>query len=278
MTSVHIAAIITTILAIILTNIFIFKKSKNKKLLITLCFLQIPSSYLMFHFVRLPFDAWLRTGIMNSSSLYTFITGFYGPVTEELAKLWPIFFIPLIYRKLDKKNAVEMGLALGAGFAIGEIWMIALLLAKKPEIIAYPWYMFAGFISERILVMPLHGGFTAIALYFLNKKKVILGIFLAITLHYFLNAPIFFIDWNLFGIGKGVWAILYSIWFGFYIFGIFTILKYCSEGKVNLGKKLFGEINCPECGQKYPRPFLGINLGLKRYEKCPHCKKWHFTK
>ena len=32
---------------------------------------------------------------------------------------------------------------------------------------------------------------------------------------------------------------------------------------------------CPDCGTVYPRPLFGLNMGPKRYERCPNCRKWH---
>ena len=32
---------------------------------------------------------------------------------------------------------------------------------------------------------------------------------------------------------------------------------------------------CAYCGQEFKRRIMGINLGLKRKEKCPHCGKWN---
>jgi ribosomal protein S27E len=44
------------------------------------------------------------------------------------------------------------------------------------------------------------------------------------------------------------------------------------------GRMLFGRRRCPECGHEYDAPLIGINFGLTRYERCPHCRHWHWTK
>ena len=42
-------------------------------------------------------------------------------------------------------------------------------------------------------------------------------------------------------------------------------------------KKLFtAKVLCPDCGQRYKQPIFGLNMGMKRYEQCPLCKKWHW--
>ena len=35
---------------------------------------------------------------------------------------------------------------------------------------------------------------------------------------------------------------------------------------------------CPECHADYDAPVLALNLGHTRYERCPHCRHWHWTK
>jgi len=36
----------------------------------------------------------------------------------------------------------------------------------------------------------------------------------------------------------------------------------------------FGGAVCPECGCPFPRHWWGLNLGGKKYDRCPHCGKW----
>jgi len=32
---------------------------------------------------------------------------------------------------------------------------------------------------------------------------------------------------------------------------------------------------CAHCGEEFKRRIMGINLGMRRKEKCPHCGKWN---
>lgn len=32
---------------------------------------------------------------------------------------------------------------------------------------------------------------------------------------------------------------------------------------------------CASCGQEFKRRILGLNMGIRRKEKCPHCGKWN---
>ena len=36
----------------------------------------------------------------------------------------------------------------------------------------------------------------------------------------------------------------------------------------------FGGAVCPKCGCPFPRHWWGLNLGTKKYDRCPHCGKW----
>ncbi len=36
----------------------------------------------------------------------------------------------------------------------------------------------------------------------------------------------------------------------------------------------FGGAVCPKCGCPFPRHWWGLNLGGKKYDRCPHCGKW----
>lgn len=57
-----------------------------------------------------------------------------------------------------------------------------------------------------------------------------------------------------------------------------AMLYYLSGGRAVLSKLFYGARNCPECHSDYAAPLLGLNLGGTRYERCPHCRHWHWTK
>lgn len=40
---------------------------------------------------------------------------------------------------------------------------------------------------------------------------------------------------------------------------------------------LWGAVVCPNCGRAFTRTVIGLNLLSKRYEPCPHCRKWSMT-
>ena len=150
------------------------------------------------------------------------------------------------------------------------------ILSQNPKIATLPWYFFPGFLTERFLVCFLHGSFVLVALHYLLKNHY-RGILYAMLLHWLVNLPIFIgfllnLTENIF------WQIFLSQWtsiFSVIMIAITTIILY---GKLKLGYFLAGQAKCPECAKIYDRPFLGVSLINKKYEKCPHCKKWHWIR
>src|SRR5205085_3327415 len=149
-------------------------------------------------------------------------------------------------------------------------------VAKNPAYANMPWYLFTGFINERLMVCLMHGGFTAVALSQLHKKFP-LGILGAMALHFFGNFPIYLGGIDLGGLGKPVWQTILGIWTIIYFMGMLLLLSRLYYGKFNLGKFIFGNSVCPECGFVYPSRFFAMNAINKKYERCPNCKKWHWV-
>ena len=238
-------------------------------------FSTIISQPLAFYLIRLPIHSWLVGLLGKESGLFQFLTTLYAPITEEPAKFLPALLIPVLYKTINEKNVVAFGLALGLGFGMGEIWFIAYQTTLNPEWTNLPFYNFLGFAGERAIVCFLHGAFTATALKFLDKRFW-LGAICAMTLHYFLNFPIFLSVKNVGNLGATTWAILLNVWIQVYFFsmiGLMARFHFGAFGKT--GELLFGKAKCPECAEIYSRPLFGLNFGSRRYERCPHCRKFH---
>src|SRR4051812_2705652 len=109
------------------------------------CFVMIlPMSWLMFHLVRRPVDLWLAP-IFGKSEAFWWLRAAYAPLTEEPAKLWPLL-LPMVRRWITRENIGRYALALGLGFATGEIFTVSgLVVEKQPHVAAMPWYMLSGF-------------------------------------------------------------------------------------------------------------------------------------
>lgn len=89
---------------------------------------------------------------------------FLPPLTEEAAKLAPLF-ATTVRRQLGPGGPlVRLALATGLGFGLGEAWWIAQGVAASGQYGGLPFYQFGGFINERLLVLFVHGALTAVAL------------------------------------------------------------------------------------------------------------------
>lgn len=276
MNGIYIAAIITTTLSLLIIGSLILQRSLRKdwSLLISAALLEMPMSFLAFYAIRTPLDGWLQGLLGKGSEAYRFLITFYAPITEEPIKLW-ILLIPYFLKRIDSKNAVYTALAIGLGFGIGEMWLIATRLAENQQIALLPWYSLMGYVTERFIVCIMHGAFTVVALRQI-QKGFIWGALGAMTLHFIGNFPLYLSAIDFGGLGKSAWQIILKIWIMFYFLCMVGVLvSYRLE---NLRLLLFGKAQCPECGAVYSRPLHGINMFTKRYERCPVCKKYHWIK
>ncbi len=271
MPTIYYVATVTTLIALGLIGGALLSRApkRDRGLLAAAVLLTVTLSPLALYLARLPFDRWFHPLMAGHEGLYRFLTTFYAPFTEEPAKLWPLL-IPAFARRLRRDNAVCVAMALGLGFGIGELWMIA------AQIAGVPWYQFIGYANERLLVTFFHGVFTAVALSRF-RRGFIFGILGAMAFHYGANFPIYLMWLDVGGIGKAPWQVIISIYLIIYFFIMAPVLSLVKFGKLQPGRLFFGVAKCPACGAIYARPLWGINLGKRRYERCRQCKKWHMT-
>jgi hypothetical protein len=210
-------------------------------------------------------------------------TSLNSTLTEELAKLWPLL-LPWFRRRLSKENAPRLGLAIGLGFGVGEVWLVASLLAPDPKFAGVPWYLFGtlnGYMTERFMVCIHHGAFTAAALRVIRWTPG-RGILYAMGLHFLGNLPLALAGWNFGGLGERAWAVIVPVWLVLFFFAMIALLirffkAADPEGWRGLHHYLLGQAKCPGCGLVYLRPWFAVNMGTRRYEQCPGCQKWHVT-
>lgn len=279
MPGIYIAAAITTALSLLIIGGAIWKKTpvKYHALLLVALAAQLPMSAVAFYYVRIPLDRFLVGWLGASSQLYKYLTTLYAPLTEETAKVWPLL-IPVFYRRIDKRNAVCVAMALGLGFGLGEIWFLAERVSHAPEIARLPWYLLGGFITERFMVCVMHGVFTATALKNL-RGRFYAGLLMAMALHFMGNFPIFMAAEGYFGWGRNVWQYVLSFWVPVYFLLMLLLLVFLMTGKVGqVGRVLLGRRVCPACQERYDIPLFGFNMGPVRYERCSRCKKWHWVR
>jgi hypothetical protein len=285
---IYIAAGIATVAALAIVGGIGFPRvPKELRLLVgMLLLLEIPMCALAFYGIRLPvvgpFWLWVmehwfsHLDPVTMRKLHILFRMTDAPLTEELAKLWPLL-LPLVAKKIQKEHAVWIAVALGLGFGIGEVWFLAHTIAKSaPELGNYPWYYFGGFINERVMVCLMHGAFTAAALV-RWKKGFGWGILAAMGLHFIGNFPIYFKIINLFGWSAETWGRILGVWVIFYFWMMIVLLTYLYYGQYKVGMFLFGKVRCPGCDVVYERSLWGLNLFHLRYERCPACKKFHLV-
>jgi uncharacterized membrane protein YhfC len=233
----------------------------------------------MFHFVRLPFDHWIAARMAGSPLLF-WIRSAYAPLTEEPAKLWPLL-LPAVRRHITAENVGRFALAFGLGFAIGEIVTVAdLLLAHDPKLAQQPWWQWNGFIGERLMTCAIHPAMTSLALVGWRRwRSFPLGLALAMTAHWCSNFPIGMSHRGWLGPNPAVAQTIVALWLdACFVAAVIWLILLFAPRAGSFQARLFGQAICPECGQRYGRAWLGLNAtGGRRYEPCPHCRKWHWT-
>jgi len=274
MPGIYIAAIVAGALAFAAIGSFLAKgaRSEERRLYVVLLILQLPMSALAFYYLRVPLDGWLRTAITDRDH-YTIAALFYAPLTEELAKLWPLL-LPWVWRQLSPANAVRIALALGLGFGLGEIAFLAERLTRSPSLAQLPWYYFGGFIAERIAVCVWHPAFTAVAVVAGARAAVLLplGFVGAAALHFIGNFPLYLASRRLFGLTQEHWQLLLYGWTIVYTVALALLLHLLARVS---GTRFFPPPmrKCRHCGEDYKAPIMGLNLGAWRYERCSRCGK-----
>ncbi|MBN1454782.1 MAG: hypothetical protein JW945_00810 [Methanomicrobia archaeon] len=211
MQGIFIAALIVTILSagVIGGAIFWRAKANERKLLFVVTLVYIPIFFAAYYGLRLPLDSVLGPILSGYPvEFYQFVTLFYAPITEELAKL-SLLAVLLLAQRIKKDNYHRFAFTVGLGFGIGEIWFLAELFAKQPQIASLPWYLLGGFITERFLVCFLHGAFVLIAVHYLIKGQY-RGILYAMGLHFAVNLPIYLAYITRDYIAAYIWQILLS--------------------------------------------------------------------
>lgn len=278
----YIASIISTLFTIGVWGVLFFRKAPKeiRWIMTALLILELPMSILTYYGVRVPLAEWYGDLVGHGTRLFVLLKSFEAPLTEELAKILPlIFFIPLI-RKYKSRNGWFLGMALGLGFGLGEIWALTHLLTKShPDLLTFPWYSFGGGIVERVMVSFLHGVFTGIAVHGIltGRFKAFIGILLAMSAHYFLNFPILLpalIPQIKQIFSYSVWVSLLGTYTGFYFLGALAI--FWKHGLRETPTLLWvGQCTCKTCHKVFNPGLFVLNLLAWTGQRCPYCKKWH---
>lgn len=208
----------------------------------------------------------------------------FAPLTEEPAKLLPWLLLLAVGLPLwpRRRMAAPLALAAGLGFAVGEIWLVATLVAQAndPKLAGLPWYAFGGFLGERLMTCVTHAmlAFPTIALARRGWRWAAIGLSLGIALHWLGNAPIALMHRRAFGWKAETWGALVQVWIILLTVCGLLILVGASVGRKMLRRVFSRRMRCPGCGAVYRQPLLyGFNFGMSRYERCGACGKWHWV-
>src|SRR5260221_7234864 len=190
MPGIYYTAVLTTIAAIAIFGPLIHKLRlpADERLLWLAAVLVLPLQPLVFYYVRLPLDHWLVAHLGDTSAAYYWLRTCYAPLTEEPAKLFPLL-IPAIRRDIQPANFVRYALAIGLGFAIGEMWFVAYRVARVPAFAGLTFYQFGGYAGERLMTCVFHSAFVSVSLWRL-RRRFALGFAAAAAGHWLGNFPI----------------------------------------------------------------------------------------
>lgn len=269
-----IAAIVTAVLGLLVGGGAAWRMAppQDRRWLLLGLVLALPLQPAVFWLLRMPLHEALLAS-QGPGGVMAWLPILYAPCTEEPAK-WLVLLA--LRRRITTANAVPMAIAIGAGFGIGEIGFLAERLLHVPAYAAMPAWMFGGFLGERLLVVFLHGLLITFLARALARRRGILAAAAAgLALHLAVNAPILLIAAAPFGLPAAIWQQLVSLWLVAVVVAL-AIWALAAHRRVG-GAAPFGDSTCPECGERYPRPLLALNLGPRRYERCP-CRKWHMVR
>ena len=275
MSGIVIAALVTAAAATLVWGFVILRRAEQAdRSLLVLCFLlQLPISVAAFRLVRVPLDGVLHA-LLGDSAVYHWGRLLYAPITEEPAKLWPLL-IPWIAARVSRANAAHVAAALGLGFGVGEIGLIADFIRGNPQMAAHVWYEYTGFIGERFMVCLIHGLLTAMTILGWKCWRIgfVGGLALGMILHFALNFSIVLAQAGWFGRDPVIAGSLLSLWNILYFLAAVMVLLI-------LDKRIAGvpsptqPVTCPKCGQTFARSLIPLNMGVGRLERCPHCRRW----
>ncbi len=283
MHGIYPAAVITAVVAALAWGALLKQLADpaDRRWLLLLVALGLPLSVTAFYAMRLPLRAVVAQVLGDETAAMTAYRLCEAPLTEEPAKLAPLLtlLIPAFRGLLTRRNVVPVTLALGLGFGIGEIFLVAQFVASSGKHGDLPFYAFGGFFNERLIVCMTHAGFTVWSVLALQRSMRLLpfGLLAAMALHFAANFPIFLMNIEFGGISSGTWAVLVQVWILLFLVGTAAKLTYLHFGPEEFARLFWGRARCPSCQAIYQRPlFMALNWGVKRYERCPACKKWHW--
>lgn len=190
MAPIYIMAILTTALSVLVWYGLLWVMAGRWRLLMWLSLCMLPMSALVNLAVKRPTAmAATQAAAGQDPAWYLLFLLFLPPVTEEAVKVLP-GLLPPLHRRLKEPGAgLWTGMFLGIGFGLGEIWYLAWGIARSAAFAGIPWWMFTGFLQERVLVVGVHGIMAAVSITALGRGgwRAPAGYVAAVGLHALVN-------------------------------------------------------------------------------------------
>lgn len=189
-------AILTVVATTALWGGFLYAYSGRTKRYLVYILYGLPLSAIVNLLVKGPLAGWvgaaagIEPGLGAAATPVWFLLFLFmlSPVFEELIKVLPVAFPPVRRAAAEPNGAFWTGMALGIGFGIGEVMYLAWNIAASGAFEQYAWYMFTGFLGERLLVVFVHGFMTSVFLWLAAKRAPLLGFLAAMTAHALVNS------------------------------------------------------------------------------------------
>jgi RsiW-degrading membrane proteinase PrsW (M82 family) len=137
----------------------------------------------------LPFQARWQAQLFDTRFLRALVVLIQTPLIEEPAK-WLVLLSPWIRRSLRTDNAFPIALAIGLGFAVGEIWAQAYHLASPQFVQAQSLLIPSIWAVGRFVTPVVHGGLVAfVAIRMAAGRSIWPGALIGLTLHLMADLP-----------------------------------------------------------------------------------------
>jgi uncharacterized membrane protein YhfC len=218
MPQIYIMAVITLVTSLVLWGGLIYLLTGHQKRYFWLLLLGLPLSAIANFFLKRPaiifvgqvFHVQPGLGLASPAWFLAFMV-LITPLVEE-----PIKVLPLLLRRVwnmvtSQTTALWVGFALGISYGLGEAALIAYGVGQNGAYASLPWYVFTGFLNERIMACFAHGVFTAVLLTGMQRRgrSLVYGLVGAMGLHLFLNMPAVMYQFK--WISNGLYSILILI-------------------------------------------------------------------
>jgi hypothetical protein len=183
MPGIYVMAIVTILGAVLLWGTFLYLMSGHTRRYLWLMAVAVALSAMVNLAVKRPLAVtvgqWgsVEPGLGIQTPLWFIVfLSLLPPITEEAIKVIPLLVPRVRAMVKGPASALWVGMGLGISFGIGEAAYLAYGVGQSPQYGGLPWYLFTGYLGERITVCFIHGVLTGVVVSGISR-----GIALGIT-------------------------------------------------------------------------------------------------